>query len=91
MRIQENLQVDLEHLGAYIQEVCNTLVSQQLQTANFLRELTTPIQRSPILMLNQLQTSEIGSYDHFETIVDQNAFPVSSIDVYLDIERLREE
>lgn len=38
-----------------------------------------------------LQTSEIGSYDHFETTMDLNSFPILPIDLYLDIERQREE
>jgi hypothetical protein len=37
--------------------------------------------------LNQLQTSEIGSYEHFETTMDPSANPILPIDLYLDIER----
>ena len=33
----------------------------------FLKQLTQPIKKSPISILQNLQTSEIGSYRHFET------------------------
>jgi hypothetical protein len=38
-----------------------------------------------------LQTSEIGSYDHFETAQDSAAHPILPVDLYLEIERMREE
>lgn len=53
--------------------------------------LTTPIKKNELDLLNMLQTSEIGSYDHFETAMDLNSFPILPIDLYLDIERQREE
>jgi hypothetical protein len=49
--------------------------------------LTIPIKRNAIDVLNQLQTSEIGSYEHFETAMDIAAFPILPVDLYLDIER----
>ena len=36
----------------------------------FLRQLTQPIQKSSADTLQTLQTSEIGSYKHFETTQD---------------------
>lgn len=33
----------------------------------FLKQLTQPIKKSPLSILQNLQTSEIGSYRHFET------------------------
>lgn len=42
-------------------------------------------------MLNHLQTSEIGSYEHFETAMDIASHPILPVDLYLDIERQREE
>ena len=33
----------------------------------FLKQLTQPIQKESTLVLQNLQTSEIGSYKHFET------------------------
>lgn len=57
----------------------------------FLHVLTVPIKRVAIDVLNQLQTSEIGSYEHFETAMDITGFPILPVDLYLDIERQREE
>jgi|LauGreDrversion4_2_1035121.scaffolds.fasta_scaffold648505_1 hypothetical protein len=57
----------------------------------FLQVLTAPIKRSQLDLLNHLQTSEIGSYDHFETTMDITAHPILPVDLYLDIERQREE
>ena len=53
--------------------------------------LTIPIKRNELDLLNQLQTSEIGSYEHFETAMDMNGNPILPVDLYLDIERQREE
>ncbi len=50
-----------------------------------------PIKRNSIDVLNQLQTSEIGSYEHFETAMDITGYPILPVDLYLDIERQREE
>ena len=57
----------------------------------FLNVLTNPIKRNELELLNHLQTSEIGSYEHFETAIDQTLFPILPIDLYLDLERQREE
>ena len=57
----------------------------------FLNVLTQPIKKQELETLNQLQTSEIGSYDHFETAQDLNTNPILPIDLYLEIERQREE
>lgn len=53
----------------------------------FLQVLTVPIKRSQLDVLNQLQTSEIGSYEHFETAMDIASHPILPVDLYLDIER----
>lgn len=57
----------------------------------FLAVLTVPIKRGQLDVLNQLQTSEIGSYEHFETAMDISVHPILPVDLYLDIERQREE
>jgi hypothetical protein len=53
----------------------------------FLQVLTMPIKRVHLEQLNQLQTSEIGSYEHFETAMDIASHPILPVDLYLDIER----
>jgi hypothetical protein len=46
-----------------------------------------PISKNSREVLNQLQNSEIGSYDHFET----NYPSVLPLDLYLKLEKRRKE
>lgn len=57
----------------------------------FLKQLTQPIQKSPNEVLQLLQTSEIGSYKHFETTQDLQKYPIIPVNLYLEIEKAREE
>lgn len=57
----------------------------------FLRQLTQPIQKSSNDVLQLLQTSEIGSYKHFETTQDLQKYPIIPVNLYLEIEKAREE
>jgi len=57
----------------------------------FLKQLTQPILKEPTEILQALQTSEIGSYKHFETTQDLQKHPIIPVDLYLDIEKAREE
>lgn len=57
----------------------------------FLKLLTQPIQRPPLDALSQMQTSELGSYIHFETTLDVSKYPIVPVDLYLEIEKAREE
>jgi len=89
-----NLEVDLAIIDRYVNEVYQNLFLYPQNEAKglaFLNSLTNPIKKSELEVLNQLQTSEIGSYDHFETAMDPTAAPIVSIDLYLDIEKQREE
>jgi hypothetical protein len=38
-----------------------------------------------------MQTSELGSYQHFETTLDVSKFPIVPVDLYLEIEKARED
>ena len=38
-----------------------------------------------------MQKSELGSYKHFETTLDASKHPIVSVDLYLEIEKAREE
>jgi hypothetical protein len=38
-----------------------------------------------------MQKSELGSYTHFETALDWSKHPIVSIDLYLEIEKARED
>lgn len=57
----------------------------------FLKLLTQPILRPAIETLTQMQTSELGSYSHFETTLDVSKHPIVPVDLYLEIEKAREE
>jgi len=53
----------------------------------FLNSIMEPISRNPREVLNQLQNSEIGSYEHFE----QHFPPVLPLETYLKLERRRKD
>lgn len=36
----------------------------------FLKQLTMPIVRPPLIYLEQMQKSELGTYNHFETMLN---------------------
>lgn len=57
----------------------------------FLKLLTQPIQRPPLDLLELMQKSELGNYQHFETTFEQSKYPILSVDLYLEIEKAREE
>jgi hypothetical protein len=42
-------------------------------------------------LLELMQKSELGNYNHFETTLDISKFPILSVDLYLEIEKVREE
>jgi hypothetical protein len=52
-----------------------------------MQNMVEPIKKSPRDVLNQLQNSEIGSYEHFE----QHYPPVLPLETYLKLERRRKE
>ena len=57
--------------------------------SSFIDNLLEPVRRNPIDMLQLLQNSDLGSYEHFENIAQKQ--PVLNLDLYLDIERNKEE
>ena len=57
--------------------------------SNFIDNLLEPVRRNPIEMLQLLQNSDLGSYEHFENVALKQ--PVLNLDLYLDIERNKEE
>lgn len=57
----------------------------------FLKMLTQPITKNSKDILKLLQTQEIGSYQHFETAMEIQKFPIIPVDLYLQIEKAREE
>lgn len=57
--------------------------------SGFIDNLLEPVRRNPLDMLQLLQNSDLGSYEHFENIALKQ--PVLNLDLYLDIERNKEE
>jgi len=49
--------------------------------------ISTPLSKNAREILNQLQNSEIGSYEHFEMIFP----PILPLELYLKLEKRRKE
>jgi hypothetical protein len=58
-----------------------------VERERFLLNILEPISRNPREVLNQLQNSEIGSYEHFEQHFPQ----VLPLETYLKLERRRKD
>jgi len=56
-----------------------------------LKRLTQPILRPASDTLELMQKSELGNYMHFETTLDASKHPIVSVELYLEIEKAREE
>lgn len=92
--VNEIINMLQQHELNYLEAISGTIPFSSAEPnyhRQFLQVLTNPIKRGQLDLLNQLQTSEIGSYEHFETAMDVNAHPILPVDLYLDIERQREE
>lgn len=77
---------DLLAIEKYLEEVIESIMENE---SGFIDNLLEPVRKSPIDMLQLLQNSDLGSYEHFENISLKQ--PVLSLDLYLDIERNKEE
>ena len=56
----------------------------------FLKNLTQPVKRNLVDILQQYKQQEVGNYAHFESVQDPLRHPILPIDVYLDVEKHRE-
>jgi hypothetical protein len=86
-----DLEVDLISIDRYVSELTEQLNLSEEMRVIFLHTLTQPLKVSHLESLQLLQTSEIGSYTHFETAQELTSHPVVPLDAYLEIERRREE
>lgn len=77
---------DLFTVEKYLEEVIESIMENE---SGFIDNLLEPVRRNPIDMLQLLQNSDLGSYEHFENIALKQ--PVLNLDLYLDIERNKEE
>lgn len=77
---------ELMAIEKYLEEVIESIMENE---SNFIDNLLEPVRKNPIEMLQLLQNSDLGSYEHFENVSLKQ--PVLNLDLYLDIERNKEE
>lgn len=92
---KEGLNTDIASIRCYVDEVIEAImgksssISSRVENeSSFIENLLTPIRRNPVDMLFLIQNTEIASFDRFEFELQNH--PILSVDVYLEIERLRE-
>lgn len=68
----------------YVDEIIEEVKANR---SEFMKEVNQPLTKKELEGLFQMQNSEIGSYDHFQT----NFPPVLSLDLYLKLEKRRKE
>jgi hypothetical protein len=56
-------------------------------SAEFLKVLNSPVTKNHVILLNQLQNTEIGSCEHFY----ENLPQILPLDLYLTLEKRRKE
>ena len=54
-----------------------------------MKEAFKAIKKNPFVQLNQLQNSDIGSYEHF--LIDYNNIAVLNLETYLEIENFKKQ
>jgi hypothetical protein len=81
---KKGIKTDLFAIEKYVDEIIEEVKQNRPE---FMREIIKPLQKNPIDGLFQMQNSEIGSYDHFQT----NYTPVLSLDLYLKLEKRRKD
>ena len=61
----DGIRTDLIGIAKFVEEVYSNIKVEEYKD-NFLNSLLTPVRKDALEVLNQLQNSEIGSYEHFE-------------------------
>lgn len=84
--IDNRKRFDLVSIEKYLEEVIESIMENE---SGFIDNLLEPVRKNPIDMLQLLQNSDLGSYEHFENVALKQ--PVLNLDLYLDIERDKEE
>lgn len=82
---RKGIATDLFSIEHYVDELA-TEVDEKCKS-KFLTDTFTSIKKDSMNMLNQLQNSDIGSYEHFET--DLNSIAILPLEVYLELEKKR--
>lgn len=73
---------DVKSIENYVEEVITSIMENE---SNFIDNLLEPVRWNPLDMLQLLQNSDLGSYEHFENVALKQ--PVLQLDLYLEIER----
>ena len=81
---KKGIRTDLFAIERYVDEVQEEIKANRKE---FQQEIMKPMNKNPLDQLFQMQNSEIGSYDHFQTISP----PVLNLDLYLKLEKRRKE
>ena len=81
---KKGIKTDLFAIEKYVDEV---LEEVKLNRPEFMTEIYRPLSKAALEVLFQMQSSEIGSYDHFRS----EFTPVLSLDLYLKLEKRRKE
>ena len=75
-----------DYLASIIEELVKSGIENE---GGFVESILEPVRKDPLDTLQLLQNSDLGSYEHFENVSLRQ--PVLSLDLYLDIERQKEE
>lgn len=91
---RRGIKTDLFAIERYVEEVLDEVLSNiglikpyVGEKGRFVNNIQSAISKNPREVLNQLQNSEIGSYEHFEV----NYPAVLPLDLYLRLEKRRKE
>jgi hypothetical protein len=84
---RKGISTDLFSIENYVDELAEEVDAKC--KPKFLTDTFTSIKKDSIAMLNQLQNSDIGTFEHFET--DLNAIAILPLEVYLELERKNKE
>jgi hypothetical protein len=79
---KKGIRTDLVAVESYVEALHKHINKNKKKL--FMKELFSSVKHDPFEMLNQLQNSDIGSYEHFQ--VDMNKLAVLSLNTYLEME-----
>ena len=83
---REGINTEVMAFEGYLHEIIGGIIENE---SLFISNILTPIARDPLAVLSLLQNSEIGTSEHFDqyTVIT----PVLPVEIYLEIEKQREE
>lgn len=82
---RKGIKTDLFAIESYVEEILDEVLRDK---EKFMHIINEPITKKELDILNQLQNSEIGSYEHFFDVSYPTVLP---LDVYLKLEKRRKE